>query len=212
MTRMSIRNAMPVSMALLAALAVLGSLPRRLPAQEPSGAGTQQAPQTAPAPAPPAVPAKTTLADLSWLAGSWQGTWGPRIAQQVWMTPKAGTMVGAFQLTEKNDTLVIELFSLSEQPHGIELHLRHFTDSLTAWENDGPASLALSHGGSQDFVFENPRGGQPKRIVLRRIDADTYVSRSEIAPRKGPVQVTEIIYHRLKSQPARPASRFLLLH
>lgn len=212
MTPISIRKALPTGVALLTALAVAAGLPRPLPAQEPSGAGTRQAPQTAAAPASPAVATKTTLANFSWLAGRWQGAWGPRVAEQVWMPPKGGTMVGTFQLTEKGNTLVIELFSLSEQPNGIELHLRHFTKSLAAWEKTGPATLTLSQDASNDFVFENPAGGQPKRIVFHQIDADTFVLRSEIAPPKAPPQVTEIIYYRQKNEPPHPAHWFPFRH
>jgi hypothetical protein len=47
--------------------------------------------------------------------------------------------------------------------------------------------------------------GQPKRAVFTRLDADTFVARSEIIPEKGETQVTEITYHRMReTAPAKP--------
>ena len=145
--------------------------------------------------------AKATLADFAWLAGRWQGFWGPRAAQQVWTAPKAGVMMGTFQLAENDRTLVLELFTVVEEPGGIKFHLRHFTPSLVAWEKPGPTVLNLASLDPKSIAFENPLDGQPKRTVFTRVDADTYISRSEVVPEKGQVQVTEITYHRQKEVP-----------
>ena len=187
--------------ALLAALAPGVAL-----AQGASGAGTQavlQPPASSAASAQPAkadvsTPAtpKPTLAEFSWLTGRWQGAWGPRVAQQVWDAPKAGVMMGTFQLAENNKTLVLELFTVVDEPDGIKFHLRHFTPSLVAWEKPGPTVLNLSSVDAKSIVFENPVDGQPKRTTITRVDADTYVSRYEVVPEKGDPQITEIVYHR----------------
>jgi hypothetical protein len=196
------------------ALLLLVATPLATLGQHPTGAGAQSVlpsssdtasssaskdiSNTAPAP-------KTTLADLAWLAGRWQGSWGPRLAQQVWTAPKAGVMMGTFQLAENDKTLVLELFTVVEEPGGIKFHLRHFTPSLVAWEKPGPTVLNLASADPKSIVFENPLDGQPKRTILTRIDADTYVSRSEVVPEKGDVQVTEITYRRQREAP--PARR-----
>jgi len=169
------------------------------PAQQAAGAGAsapsgQPAAQTSP-PAPPVAP-KPTLADFAWLAGRWQGAWGPRAAQQVWTAPQAGVMLGTFQLTEGDKTLVLELFTLIQSPDGIKFNLRHFTPALVAWERPGPTVLNLASVDSKHAVFENAVDGQPKHAIFTRLDPDTYVSRSEILPEKGEMQVTEITYHR----------------
>jgi hypothetical protein len=179
--------------------------PQRVAAQQPTGAGTQAepAPNKSSLPAPAA---KTALADFAWLAGRWQGVWGPRIAQQEWTPPRAGVMLGTFQLIENDKTLVIELFTLVEKPDGIELRLRHFTPTLVAWEKSGPALLKLASMDPKTIVFENPTDGEPQRAVIQRIDADTYISRSEVLPEKGDLQVTEITYHRRKEGPSSGSS------
>jgi hypothetical protein len=184
--------------------------------QNPSGAGTQSAlappvdssrataGNASAEVSTPAVP-KATLAEFAWLAGRWQGSWGPRVAQQVWTAPKAGVMMGTFQLEENDKTLVLELFTVVDGPEGIKFHLRHFTPSLVAWEKPGPTVLDLSSADAKSMIFENPVDGQPKRTTITRVDADTYISRSEVIPEKGDPQVTEITYHRQKD--AAPAHR-----
>jgi len=203
MTRATLHSA--ITMILGASLLLIGA-PSRATGQQPVGAGIQAPPDAAKAAAPtPAAAPRPTLADFAWLAGRWQGAWGPRVAQQVWTSPKAGVMLGTFQLTESGNTLVLELFTLAEDPDGIKLHLRHFTPSLVAWEKSGPSVLTLVGTDPKSVTFENPVDGQPKRAVFTRIDADTYVSRSEIVPDKGDPQVTEITYHRQIDAP--PAKR-----
>jgi len=168
----------------------------RLTAQQRVGAGTPDTAAAAQAVAP-----KPKLADLGWLAGRWQGTWGPRLAQQTWTTPKAGVMLGTFQLAEGDKTIVLELFTLVEDPDGVTLYLRHFTPSLTPWEKQGPTALSLESADAKSIVFVNRVDGEPKQDVITRIDMDTYVSRSEIVPEKGDPQVTEITYHRVFDGP-----------
>jgi hypothetical protein len=139
---------------------------------------------------------KNNLSNFAWLAGDWQGTWGPRIVEQTWMAPKAGQMTGIYQVLENTKTLVVELFSLLETPDGIEFRFRHFTPELTPWEKDGPTSMELASLDSKTAVFENSAAGQPKRALFIRVDPNTYISRSEIVAEDGTVQVTEITFRR----------------
>jgi Domain of unknown function (DUF6265) len=145
-----------------------------------------------------AAQGKPTLADFAWLAGRWQGTWGPRIAQEAWMPAKGGVMLGVFQTVDNGSTLVVELYTLVEKPGGIILYSRHFTPALEPWETTKPTALKLASSTPKVIEFDNPADGEPKRAIIRRIDADTYVSRSEIVPDKGDTQIVEITYHRQK--------------
>src|SRR3984957_19913277 len=127
------------------AVAVLAVVPCAALAQNATGAGTQSAiappvdsTRAAAAKAPagisaPAVP-QPALSELAWLAGRSPGSRGPRAPQQTWTAPKAGVMMRTFQLEENDKTLVLELFTVVDEPDGIKFHLRHFTPSLVAWE------------------------------------------------------------------------------
>jgi len=138
------------------------------------------------------------LADLSWLVGTWKGEWGPRTAEQVWLAPNAGEALGIFRLTENDKMLVIELFTLVERSGGIDFYLRHFTPELVPWEKSEATMLHLANLDALKIEFENPINGMPKRASFTRLDADTYLARSEIVPESGEMQVVEITYHRQK--------------
>ncbi len=145
-----------------------------------------------------------SLADFSWLEGTWRGEWGPRTAEQVWLAPKAGEALGIFRLVENDKTLVIELFTLVEKSGGIDFYMRHFTPQLVPWEKSEATLLHLGNHGDTKFEFENPANGMPKRMILTRLDADTFVARSEIIPESGEIQVVEITYHRQKPAAEQP--------
>jgi hypothetical protein len=183
----------------------MAALPCSAGAQQPTGAGTTKAPSvqaTTPAPtAPPTPPpaplvSKAPLAQFSWLVGHWQGEWGPRVAQQVWMPPRSGEMVGIFQLSEDSHTLVVEVYAIRATPRGIELRVRHFTPALTPWEKAGPAVLNLTSIDAKSILFENADNGQPKHWLMKRTGTDSFLARFEIVPKDGQQQVAEISFHR----------------
>jgi hypothetical protein len=176
-------------------------------AQQPTGTGASAQAATPPAIAAPAQPVltpKAKLADFAWLEGCWRGDWGPRVAEQTWFAPKAGVMAGIFRVVENDKTLVVELFTLVEKPGGIDFYLRHFTPELMPWEKTRATVLNLSGFDAKRADFENPVDGLPKHAILLRLDADTYISRSEIVPDEGDPQVVEITYHHQKPAPERP--------
>jgi Domain of unknown function (DUF6265) len=115
-------------------------------------------------------------------------------------------MLGTFQVTENDKTLVIELFTVTETASGIELRIRHFTPSLVPWEKDGPTVLRLASADAKSAVFENPTNGEPKTQSFRRVDADTYVWRSEVAPPQGDPQISEITFRHAHAE-AAPVKR-----
>jgi hypothetical protein len=117
------------------------------------------------------------------------------------MAPKAGMMLGTFRVLENDKVLVVELFVLEEKPDGIEFRFRHFTRDLVPWEKPNATLLKLASLNPMKVIFTNPVDGQPKHAIFTRLDGDTYVSRSEIIPLKGNLQVIEITYHRQKSTP-----------
>jgi len=195
---------------LLAALLVLATRPLvALPQQIGSGGASEPADtgkRTSEAPSSQSFSsgnrnventARDPLADFVWLQGRWQGNWGTRMAEQVWMGPGAGEMAGIFRVTGNDRTLVLELYSLVETSDGVELRLRHFTPSLIPWESSVTV-LKLAGISASETTFENGSTGQPSRTTFIRIDPDTYLSRTELTSTGDNKQVTEIRFHRVK--------------
>jgi len=171
-------------------------------ARQSAGAGSQSktgstvTSDAAASPTPPQSVPGPTLSDFAWLEGRWRGDWGPRVAEQVWMAPKAGMMLGDFRLIENDKVLVVELFTLVEKKGGINFYFRHFTPELVPWEKSDATLLKLTTAEPKKSEFENPTNGKPKRVGFSKIDADTYTWRSEIIPEIGDPQIVEITYHR----------------
>ncbi len=192
--------------ALLASPEFCGSAAAQKAAGSSGAQGSKpQAQGAAPAPADASAP-KPAIANFAWLEGRWRGEWGPRVAEQVWLAPKAGEIVGLFRLVENDKTLVIELFTLVEKDGGVNFYFRHFTPELLPWEKSDATVLHLADFDANKFDFENPVNGMPKRAILTRLDADTYVARSEIIPENAETQVIEITYHRQKPAPEKPSA------
>ena len=138
------------------------------------------------------------LDQFGWLEGQWRGEWGSRTAEQTWLAPKAGEIAGLLRVIEREKTLVLELFSFVEKPEGIQFYLRHLTPELLPWEKSDATTLNLEGVDETKATFTNPVNGEPKRLIFTRVDADTYVQRSEIEPADGEPQVIEITFHRQK--------------
>lgn len=167
------------------------------------GVSTTEA-EAAPAPQQVVTPSvqRSKLDQFGWLEGQWRGEWGSRIAEQTWLEPKAGEIAGLFRVTEREKTLVLELFSFVEKPQGIQFYLRHLTPELQPWEKSDATVLKLESMDGTKATFVNAVNGEPKRLIFMRVDADTYTQRSEIEPAEGEPQTIEITFHRQKPQAA----------
>lgn len=79
---------------------------------------------------------KGTLADVAWLAGSWQGTAFGSQFEEVWNPASVGSMVGMWKLYDKEKGVnFYELMLLKEQGDGLVLLVKHFSADFIAWED-----------------------------------------------------------------------------
>jgi hypothetical protein len=161
--------------------------------------------QTPPQTSGSATAIKSALDNFAWLEGRWRGEWGPRVAEQIWLGPKGGEMLGVFRLVEGDKTLVLELFTLVEKSGRVDFYFRHFTPQLLPWEKSDATVLNLAKFDTTTFDFENSRDAMPKRSILTRVDSDTYIARSELIPDNGEPQIIEITYHRQKPAAEKPS-------
>ena len=169
----------------------LGHSPRAFAYQQGSKNGAPVTDST-----PASSPSTANLENFAWLEGRWKGEWGPRIAEQVWLSPKAGVMEGMFRVLESDKTLVIEFFTLVQKPDGITFYFRHFTPSLAPWEKSDATVLNLTSIDAKKSVFENSANGMPKSASWTRLDQDTYLYHAQLVPETGDPQEIEITYKR----------------
>ena len=76
------------------------------------------------------------LADLAWMAGSWEGEGiegAP--AAEAWSPAAGGQMPGHFrQLKADGSVMFYEILALAEKDGSLALRLKHFNADLTGWE------------------------------------------------------------------------------
>ena len=75
-----------------------------------------------------------SLADLSWLVGSWEGdAFGGR-AEEVWLPASGGSMAGTFKLIVNDAATMYEFFMIVPDGESLTLRLKHFDRDLVGWE------------------------------------------------------------------------------
>jgi hypothetical protein len=75
------------------------------------------------------------IESLSWLVGSWRGTFGPQTVEETWSSPRAGSMEAMIRLSTAEGVQMIELVVIREVQvadgkGGLMLHLRQFSPTL----------------------------------------------------------------------------------
>jgi hypothetical protein len=136
-----------------------------------------------------------TLRDFAWLTGRWEGTvanLAGAALEVMYSAPRAGLMTGVMRLVQRDTVLVVELISLVETPHGVEMRFRHFSPTLDAYEREFKQTMRLTNHQPSADVFENTvafdaklMSTQPRRTSLVRHGADEFVGRSDIIGSDG---------------------------
>lgn len=125
-----------------------------------SQAGDNEAPVLAPG-----------VRDLAFIAGDWRGELFGGLADETWMAPREGTMVGSFRLLwPDSGRRLYELLIIEDTPEGdVRLHFRHFDRGMELWEAEiaAPLSFVLVEVGARRAVFEASDPAQePARFVF----------------------------------------------
>jgi hypothetical protein len=151
------------------------------------------------------TPAAATIADLSWLVGSWEGHMVGRAgtADLTFNPPRAGTLTGMMRLVDNDKVIVIELLSIIDTPTGPEMRFRHFSPSLEAYEAQFKQSMRLRAHSSDREVFENTTpydaklmSTRPRTTQFIRHGANEFVGHSDIIDDSGKPAVVEAVYRR----------------
>ena len=80
------------------------------------------------------TPPPARVADLAWLAGTWEGEGITGPAREVYSAPMGGQMTGHFVQARGEGIFFFELMSIAETGASLEYRLKHFNADLTGWE------------------------------------------------------------------------------
>lgn len=100
---------------------------------------------------------KASLAQLSWLAGSWASDSGGTRAEEHWMAPAGGMMVGMSRTVRQRGRASLEFFRIVEDTLGVAY--------LASPGGRPPTRFGLVDLEARSVVFENPEHDFPQRIL-----------------------------------------------
>jgi hypothetical protein len=154
-------------------------------------------PALAEAPAAEAPPAAAdTLAGLTWLTGSWQGTLGEDAVDEHWSAEAGGVMVGMFRWLKGGAPYLYELMTLELDAEGVLLRIKHFGPGLVAWEEkEESLRFRLASVGSAEQRFVEEGRQPPARLTYRR-DGERAMTVTLDTERRGTPHRLELRYSR----------------
>ena len=106
-----------------------------------------------------------TLAELSWMSGSWSGTARGIEMEEHWTAPKGSSMIGIHRDVAKGRTASFEFLRIEQQGDQIVY--------LSMPNGRSPATpFPLKELSGTRVVFENPAHDFPQRIIYWKDGAD----------------------------------------
>lgn len=125
--------------------------------------------------------ASPTLSDLAWMEGHLVMESGAGRAEEIWMAPADGSMVGSFRWFIPDRMHVLEFLVMQETGGEVTFRFKHFDRDYRAWEEDAPNSYRLDavEGQRAEFVNLDWNGKVPQRIIYLSPEPDRLVFRGE---------------------------------
>lgn len=136
------------------------------------------------------LPARATIDELAWLAGSWRGHTGDDPIDEHWSAPAGGVMIGMFRWLKQGRLHMYEFLAIEPDGNGgLVLRLKHFHEGLVAWEGRSLVrAFALVELGDRLAVFRRGGAFRSDQFIYRRPADDQLIVVEEA--RKGPALTT----------------------
>lgn len=115
--------------------------------------------------------ATSDVTDLGWIAGHWAGSEGGAHAEEHWIAPLAGLMLGVSRTVAQNRIVAFEFLRIEKRPDGIYY--------VAQPGGRPPTNFKLTKSAANWAVFENPKHDHPKVVSYRLEDPRTLVATLE---------------------------------
>jgi hypothetical protein len=115
--------------------------------------------------------AEPKLADISWLAGNWQGRMSGGKIEEVWTPSEGGVMMGMFRMVNaKGEASFYEFQIIEETPEGIGLKIKHFNRAMKGQEAPEKfANFKLLRASSNEAFFEANEDDAHVTLLYKRV-------------------------------------------
>ena len=109
----------------------------------------------------PVIPqTKSTIENLSWLSGCWEGRDGDSLLEEHWSKPEGQTMLGFGRTLKDNKTTFFEFLQIREEMGGLVY--------LPQLQGAAAVEFKMVSFDKDKFVFDNPSHDFPQRIIYQR--------------------------------------------
>jgi hypothetical protein len=116
----------------------------------------------------------SSLDELAWMTGSWAGEEGAIRAEEHWIAPAGGLMLGLHRDVARGKAVSFEFLRIESRPEGIVY--------LASPQGAAATPFRLVESKGKRAVFENPAHDFPKRILYWLAGDGSLHARVEGAP------------------------------
>jgi len=145
-----------------------------------------------------ASPAPLSLAGIAWMEGHWVMEDERGRAEEIWMAPLDGSMVGSFRWALSDGPHVLEFLVIEELADGVFFRFKHFDKAYRPWEKDAPNTYRLTEATADRAVFvsTNWNGRVPQRMIYTHPAPGRLTFRGESPDVEGEPLVLEFTERR----------------
>lgn len=116
--------------------------------------------------------AQDSIADLSWMTGSWTGQMGPNTIEEIWTTPSSNSIQASVRILAGGAVAVHEFIVITQEEDGLVLFLQQWSPR---YEPLGPATkMTLAAMTENSVTFDAEESAAIKRLTYRRKDEQTF--------------------------------------
>jgi hypothetical protein len=117
---------------------------------------------------------KATIAQVGWLAGSWEAPMGSGTFEEHWTKPAGGSLVGMGRLLMTDRTAMIEFMKITETKDGLVMGVTQCQP-----EPKPEVPFTCTKADKDECVWENPKHDFPTKITYRREKDGAMTARIE---------------------------------
>ena len=121
-------------------------------------------------------PRVTSIDQLDWLTGSWEGPIGDSVLEESWLPPRANTITAVVRLTKGSLTEFVELIKIEKIDQSFELRLNLFDASLKP-RSEKPQVLKLSKISDKSVTFNGVNEGSHRKLSYELVGNDQFAIR-----------------------------------
>jgi hypothetical protein len=134
---------------------------------------------------------------ITLIAGHWVDESAGDLSEETWAPPSGDCLVGMWRLVVGGKAKLYELLTITAEPDGLVLRLRHFDRSGVGWEDrEHPLVLRLVRSKEGEAVFQGRETKGFLRISYRRVDAERLASVVEEGTSEKDAQRETLMFRR----------------